>query len=701
MEGQGGGLGGFLSSGGRLPDLVESMAHRSLEAAAEYGIVVGRVSRFHPARVGPGSLIRVEVDPETYYSMPGAGFQRVGDYLVIVDLKGETLVLARVVGVERSDLLSILGAQGIADSAPISPDPLSLATVTIVEVEPVMEASPGRESPVPASTAIEPQSPVVDPKPEVLSWLLSLPGEGVLLGALATPSDVVKEGRVPVRLPYKALLQHVLVIGTTGSGKTTLLKNIASDIYSRWTPNSPTLVFVDMNQDFIQLPFPPLPGEGDPVEALYTHAGPVPGLVIVLPVPDLAVSEWLGPSGWCSVAEEAARAHYREAIQVLEGGEEEPNYVSLLRRGHCIVEARRLGRTIAYIPYTINTMTSDSDSLTGLMPGLTMLARELFKRTRDRFMKRHGFYPPLPVMAAAIRAYYEAEYRKYRDSGAANTRELVYEVMREILENYVQGWDRESSLEAARLEDTGYNLLEAAADYYELLRSLMPHKGTLEALYRRLTSLLETGVIDIIYLDGDTARVAPEPGWDLIVGEAEDRRSPVVLDLRWPTGHGLGSVEGPRLLAYRMLARLRDWKHRLWAERSREASKKIVVVIDEAHQFFPQERGSREEQEASRQVAGMISNIARLGRARGIGLVFATHSPRDLHDIILQLANTKIILRTEKNQLESLDLPSDAKKYLPFLPDRHMIVASYVYRGGYVMAKTAPPRTMHYDISIT
>ena len=151
------------------------------------------------------------------------------------------------------------------------------------------------------------------------------------------------------------------------------------------------------------------------------------------------------------------------------------------------------------------------------------------------------------------------------------------------------------------------------------------------------------------------------------------------------------------MAAYRMLQALIEWKHSQWARRV--LGRSIVVVIDEAHQFFPQERGAREEQEASRQVASMISRIARMGRARGVGLIFSTHSPKDLHDIIIQLANTKIILRTEPQHVERLDVPREVKEVLPRLPDRLMVVLSHVYRGGYIFVQTTTPLTAHYDIS--
>ncbi|MEB3860752.1 MAG: ATP-binding protein, partial [Desulfurococcales archaeon] len=180
---------------------------------------------------------------------------------------------------------------------------------------------------------------------------------------------------------------------------------------------------------------------------------------------------------------------------------------------------------------------------------------------------------------------------------------------------------------------------------------------------------------------------------------ARESGAPVVVDLGWPANRGLGGLEGPRLAAYRILEALISWRQRLWASRSLSTGEKVIVFIDEAHQFFPQERGAREEQEANRQVASMISRIARLGRARGLGLVFSTHSPRDLHDIILQLANTRIVLRTERGHAERLDLPGDITPLLPRLQDRMMVVASHAYREGYVMAQTSLPLVAHYDAS--
>ena len=696
-------LGEFL---GAARSLVEELRERSEEAlrlAGRLGELVGRVSRYEPVDSRAGGEILVEVDPETYYLRRGP-HRRLGDYLVIVDLKGDSVVLARVSGVVRRDLLSYLHGEAPADPLAWDPDPLSLTTQALIRVEPLMEApasaieSGDPVEPVPVTTPIEPQSPVVDPEAWVVERLLNLPGEGLLLGALATPSGLVKEGGVPVRLPYKALLHHTLIIGTTGSGKTTLLKNLAAYNYTVWSGRSPVMVFVDMNQDFIQLPFPPQRRpSGDPVyEAHYRSVMEPQGAVIVVPTPIQAVSEAIedvgGEAGWCRVAERLAEMHYEQSLQPITGVGVEAKGV--VRGGHCLVEARVGRKTLLYVPYALDTTGDQSDELSGLLHGLTMLAKDLLRRTREKYRARRGHYPPLQSITAAIYAYAQYLSRPSRERGDYDPHDDIA--------GYLAGYvvapiGREHAVANLPWRGSGESLLDMALDYYEILRESLAHKGTVEALYRRVSSLLDTGLVDIAVAGRGELLIAGEPPWSLIVGEAEARRVPVVLDLRWAGEKGLGSVEGPRLAAYRMLSRLRGWRQRVWAERRQ--ARPLLVVFDEAHQFFPQERGPREEQEASRQVAGMIASIARLGRARGMGLVFATHSPRDLHDIILQLANTKILLRTEKAQLEHLDVPGEAKSVLPRLPDRYMLVLSHVYREGQVLAATPPPVTMHFDLS--
>ena len=707
-EGVEGRLGREWISAESLASRVDGMLRASYEAARRYGRIVGRISRFGEVRVEEGARVEFEIDPQVYYSAGGeAPFHRVGDYLAVVDPKTLKVVLVRVSAIVRKDELAQLGVEPPLSSFSSGPDSRGLLTRTTVLGELVVEMDPSSGEVAPASTSLEPQSPVVDPDPQVLERLLDLPERGIPLGSLATVGSLVKDGMITVRLPVNAIFQHILVIGTTGSGKTTLIKNLVASIYSLLPRDSkPVVVAVDMNQDFIQLPLPPQPGRGGSQadelvrRSVYRGVKPPRGVVVVAPITrfDVEAAIESGANSLYSIVEGVARAYYSESIAPLTGGRGPESLVVRRAGGGFVVEARGLPFNLAFIPYTVDTTTLESDVLSGLMPGLTQLARDLLRRLRERVRRRgplKGYAGPLQALYGALYAYHELLARKAGDLGEDELLDIAGDAMAPWI---VMG---SGDVLGYKLQHGGSEVLleEVVGEYLEALREVKPHRGTLEALLRRVGSLLDSGVVDVAIAWDREGRVEVlgEPSWEWIVGEAYRLDSPVVLDLKWSAEKSLSSVEGPRLAAYRMLERLIAWKQRAWASRARTPS--VLVVIDEAHQFFPQEKGAQEEKEASRQVAAMIAKMARLGRARGVGILFSTHSPRDLHDIILQLANTKIILRPDKSQVDSLEVPSEVKPHLPRLPDRHMLVLSHVYKEGYIFVRTTTPLTMHYDVS--
>ena len=684
-------------------DIVSRLLEEAYTKASRYGELVGRVSRYSRIEVSEEGLIEVEVEPEIYYSHGGEAIHRIGEYLVAVEPKTGKLVLLRVVAIERRDELAMIGLEPPLSSYELKPEPAALLTTTRVKAKALLEMDPELDSePVPATIGLEPQSPVIDPKPEVLAKLLGLRNErGPTLGSLATPSGLVKGGALTVRLPYRALLQHVLVVGTTGSGKTTLLKNIIASMYSEWAPNTPVVVAVDMNQDFIQLPLRPERQPLDPIARIaYANVKPPGALVVVTPLPLRVVEsiyDTLGPRATpLEIARQAATMYYEESVEPLVGSKLR-SLTCIARSGRSVMcRAQAPWGPMVFVPYVVNTTTLDTDKVVSLMPGLTEAARALLERIRRGFRRRTGseLYPPLQAILGALQAY--------EDGVESDDRFRVFESTREIVAPRIvsRGVSDESLLRTLKLEAFNKTLEDLIAECLEVLELANPHRETFRALYRRVQALLDTEFVDIALTVGEPiARITmlQEPQWEDVVGEAEALQAPIVLDLKWPMDKGLGSLEGPRMAAYRMLQALIEWKHRQWSRRL--LGRSLIVIIDEAHQFFPQEKGAREEQEASRQVASMISRIARLGRARGVGLVFSTHSPRDLHDIIIQLANTKIILRTEPQHVDKLDVPGEVKEFLPRLPDRLMVVVSHVYRGGYLFVQTTTPLTAHYDIS--
>ena len=701
---------------------VRGLLERAYREAGKYGRLVGRVSRYSDVKVEEGARVEFELDPEVYYSGLDAPFQRIGDYLVVVDPKTGRLILVKVTSIVRRDELAWLKVEPPMSGYVASPDPRGLLTRTTVYGELVVEADPNSWSVGPAVTSVEPQSPVVDPKPDVLARLMDLPREGVPLGALATPGGLVKGGSIPVKLPVHAFFQHVLVMGTTGSGKTTLLKNLIASIYSLTLDPKPVVVAVDMNQDFIQLPIkrvrPPGGSEEEAVAAsVYAGVSELRGLTVVVPLTDADLRAAVdrqprsgGPMPHALV-KAAVRAYVEESILPLLGSGDAGRVevrVTGVRGGdgptafEAIVSGLPFKLTL--FAYTIATPALATDELLGLMPGLTPHARDLLRRLRKWVDRGLGGPGPLQASYSAAGIFLETVLKR-KDRGGGQEEDPTSLAV-DLIEPYVVHGDASDS----ELSDLyanvkaeglgGVTLSEYVEAYMDALFRVRPHRGTLEALYRRIASLLDSGIVDLIVYDRTSrgAWLVGEPAWDRIVSEAASSGTPVVMDLKWAGERGASSIEGPRLAAYRMLQSLIAWKHRAWASRGRLRTPNIIIVIDEAHQFFPQEKGDPDEREANRQVASMISTIARLGRARGVGLVFSTHSPRDLHDIIVQLANTKIVLRTERSIAEQLDVPQELRPHVPRLPDRRMIVMSHVFKEGYVMAHTTTPLTGHYDI---
>ncbi|MFP3309415.1 MAG: ATP-binding protein [Acidilobus sp.] len=717
--------GGQLQLGERLKsiesevDKLDRMLTAAYDKAKAVGKVVGRVSRFGEVKVGEGSRIEFIVDPSTYYGETEAPFQRVGDYLIIVDPKDLRLVLVRVTAINRRDELAIMGLQ-----PPVSPivnavEPRGLMTDTVIEGELILEKGDSDGAPRPAIKSIEPQAPVVVPSPQTLRELLALPAEGVTLGSLATPGGLIEGGRIPVKLPLQAFLHHVLIIGTTGAGKTTLLKNMIASAYSQQGPGF-TAIVVDLNDDFVQLPMGPQ-REPEPREiysGVYSGVSPPAGVMVVLPVTAQATMETRASregQAFNDAMKEIGRDYVADVIAPLLGGDAGGAFKHIVspETGLSYFEAQDLPFRLDLVPYFIDTTRSGADSLSSLMPGLSELARGALNSIRRRFRAEFGFNPPLEVVQAALLNAL-AKLRK----GAANGDEQAINMALELVGSYVAIYKGElrrklfgktvadtKYLTSKRLigrSDSGGTLEVGLADAIEFtsgtIVQMMPHRSTLEALFRRVSSLLDTGFVDILVETDRGLEVLEEPSWEAIVKEANGARVPVVLDLRKGLEGSQGGPEALRVLAYRMLDRLIAWKHEAWRRRERD-SPEVVIFIDEAHQFFPSEGRSKEEVEEVSAISAMISKVARLGRSRGIGLVFSTHSPKDLNSIVIQLANTKVLLRSEESQVEALSLPQEVRHYLPRLQDRYMAVVSYVFREGYVFAATTTPLTMHYDIS--
>jgi DNA helicase HerA-like ATPase len=115
------------------------------------------------------------------------------------------------------------------------------------------------------------------------------------------------------------------------------------------------------------------------------------------------------------------------------------------------------------------------------------------------------------------------------------------------------------------------------------------------------------------------------------------------------------------------------------------------ILIDEAHNYFPQENTEDVNKDT---VEAMINRLTRLGRIRRIGVIFATHTPDDLNGLILQLTNTKIALRSEEQILEKVGLKEHAGE-ITYAQDGIAVIKSYALRTHTITIKALPPQVKH------
>jgi len=125
----------------------------------------------------------------------------------------------------------------------------------------------------------------------------------------------------------------------------------------------------------------------------------------------------------------------------------------------------------------------------------------------------------------------------------------------------------------------------------------------------------------------------------------------VVVDLSFVMNKS-ASIEAVATIAYKILDDFFIWKDTDY-QKTHKGGDLALVIMDEAHEYFPQ---SNREDVAKDVVEELINKIMRLGRVRNIGVILATHVPDDLNPLVLQLTNTKIVMRNEEHVLNSLGM---------------------------------------------
>jgi DNA helicase HerA-like ATPase/truncated hemoglobin YjbI len=225
-----------------------------------------------------------------------------------------------------------------------------------------------------------------------------------------------------------------------------------------------------------------------------------------------------------------------------------------------------------------------------------------------------------------------------------------------------------------------HKALEANAS--KILETLKIHRRTLENIERAINFIASSEEIDSML----GRRPIGMPKADELM---KNSSGPIVLDLDYAAIRGAHYLT-LNMIAYEFMREIYSWK------KSGEGSlTPVLLVLDEAHRFFPSEGTTREEVEL---LADFISRVARLGRAKGMGLIFSTHSPKDVHKIVIQLTNTKIIFRSEREFLEMLDVPQELLRLMELIPDRVALARSSTFRTGHALFQTPEPLLGHFDL---
>lgn len=218
-------------------------------------------------------------------------------------------------------------------------------------------------------------------------------------------------------------------------------------------------------------------------------------------------------------------------------------------------------------------------------------------------------------------------------------------------------------------------------DKSDLMDRLQVHRSTRENIMRGLHSLHETGLFDL--------RAERLP-----LSQADGRL--VVFDL-----YNLEADDfSQKVLAYYFLDRL--FSKREQEVREGRVSGRYLVVIDEAHRFFPSSRGGDNDIYYVSHVAGKVSQMMRLGRRRKVGFIFATHAPEDLNETVVELSNTKVLFRMDRGTAESLGLSKQEAWELSLEQNGVAYLLSPWLREGRIkMRVPIPPPLGHYDLSRT
>ena len=586
---------------------------------------------------------------------------KIGSYLGVASIIHEMIILGKVVEIQRYH------AAGFKNTMlPLEPsnDYTGIVNSAKVVLELLTECPmDGFENcePNTVHTPIDPLSIVFKPRREVLMKMLQLPSEGVLVGKLYSGGEVVED--VDIRLPIHLFYEHVLVVGTTGSGKTVLLKNLALALLNEVRDS--VVIALDLQGDYPHLTIPN-PSTQNPV------LKPVDSITIIEPI----TRDYLRSHG------KLIDKYIDEYLETFLNG----NKATIEDVGGSRTLAESLGYALLRL-FLDNTyskegvviedvdfkITLDQDGKSAVLHEVNAKVRINDRKFSIRFvpwsLKFSKVYKALPTFFPVFSERVSFLLPRILDKAknVCNATELDLDVLIISKQNCLERVAKDLNLASQQTQN----------------------------LIRGLHMVHEVGIFDVKFTlisteydptSGKSADYAitvnfEEPKYQNLLSGF------VTLDLRLFREEPAAAS----MVVYRVLSRVfevRDEELRMGRE-----PRPTFILIDEAHNYFPQ-TGRGFEDFNKDVVESMINKITRLGRVRRIGVVFATHTPEDLNNLILQLTNTKIALRSEEGVLEKVGLKDYAEE-LVYAPDGVSVIKSYVFRTHAITMKTLPPQTMH------
>lgn len=194
--------------------------------------------------------------------------------------------------------------------------------------------------------------------------------------------------------------------------------------------------------------------------------------------------------------------------------------------------------------------------------------------------------------------------------------------------------------------------------------------STKQSIERVINGLASYGIFDV------NGTIKDDRLFDILT-----HSSNIVIDLSFVL-ESTALVEPISILAYKILDILYDYKDRQYkTSPNPDQIQHTLLIIDEAHELFPQVR-----QEASKEtVEALVNRILRLGRQRNLGVALATHVPKDLNPLVLQLTNTKIIMRNDENVLKDLGVEEYADVLEYALPGTGLVKSSFFNNSEFLI----------------